>query len=239
MTIVDKKVSNIFCPFIFLLIFIPVFTGCKQKNITIDNWEEQVLYAKECGMDGLPCCMDKDKPCLYGQQCCTDPNNPDRNMCADECVCGERGAFCCGEEKQCGEDLVCFAGYCVECGNISDPCCAEADKCNSALVCHNNICVTCGIPGNPCCSTGVACVNQEKRDSNRTECRNDICVFCGSGGKIVCQYEPFCATGNLLNNNFCLNCGGPNQPCCNSTSGVDYVCENETLVCELGFCTKK
>jgi hypothetical protein len=236
---VDKKDINIFCLFVFLLIITPILSACGNKNITIDNWEEQVLYAKECGMDGLPCCSDKEKKCLYGQECCIDPNNSERNMCADECDCGKEGAFCCSGDNQCGDGLACFAGYCVECGGISDPCCAGDIKCNNDLICNNDLCVSCGIPGNPCCTTGISCINQEKRNNSRTECRNDLCIYCGSDSQIACQYEPACALGHLLNNDYCLKCGGPNQPCCNDVSGVDYICENSDLVCELGFCTKK
>ncbi|MEA3449493.1 MAG: hypothetical protein U9Q85_00705 [Patescibacteria group bacterium] len=238
MIIFDKKALKLLYLFIFILLLSPVLIACKQKTVIVDNWEEQTLYAKECGMDGLPCCSDKDKVCLYEQECCIDPNNLERNMCANECACGEKGAFCCVDDK-CGEGLSCFAGRCVECGSISDHCCQNGDECNNDLVCHNDLCVVCGIPGNPCCTIGFACVNQEKRDNNRTECRRDQCIFCGSNNAISCQNEPICAPGHLLNNNFCLKCGETNQPCCNEESGVEYTCIDDSLVCELGFCTKK
>lgn len=241
---VDKQGLKIVCLLIFCFSLVLINSGCiRQKTITIaeeDEWEEQVLFARECGMDGLPCCDNKDQPCLYAQQCCVDQANPDRNHCKDECDCGVKGAFCCASDPICGDSLACFAGYCVECGGISDPCCDVGKACNNDLVCDKKICAICGLPGNPCCTTGIVCKNQEKRDASRTECREGVCIYCGSSGKISCQAEPICALAHLLNNNFCYSCGRANQPCCNKLSGVDYDCDPALeLVCELGFCTKK
>jgi len=241
---VDKQGLKIVCLLIFCFSLAGLSTGCvKQKTTTIaeeDEWEEEILYARECGMDGLPCCQNSDQPCLYAQQCCVDPNNPDRNHCKDECSCGVKGAFCCGSDPQCGDGLACFAGYCVECGGISDPCCDTSLACEGDLVCNKEICTVCGTPGNPCCTTGIACKNQEKRDHNRTECRSGVCIYCGANSKIACQFEPACVPAHLFNNDFCYPCGGANQPCCNESSGVLYDCDQEKeLVCELGFCTKK
>ncbi|MCK5356973.1 MAG: hypothetical protein KAJ48_01145 [Elusimicrobiales bacterium] len=241
---VDKQGIKIAYLLIFVFSFGLAISGCvKQKTAGVvgdDDWENQVLYARECGMDGLPCCANKDQPCLYTQQCCVDPNNSDRNHCKDECGCGSEGAFCCADDLPCRDGLACFAGYCVECGGISDPCCDIGQACVGDLVCNKEICAVCGLPGNPCCTAGIACKNQEKRDVIRTECRDGVCIYCGSNGKISCQFEPICAPAHLLNNNFCHPCGKANQPCCNESSGVEYDCDLKSeLICELGFCTKK
>ena len=55
-------------------------SGCWKNGGESEEiaWQDEVLLASECGMDGLPCCRKGD-PCLYGQVCCTDPNNMKRN----------------------------------------------------------------------------------------------------------------------------------------------------------------
>ncbi len=219
------KISSV----IILLAF--TLSGCflnKEEDKNNNDWQNEILMAQECGMDGLPCCLDKDPSCFYGQQCCVDPNNPTHTACRDECTCGHSEEFCC-ENNQCEDGLVCRDGYCVECGNKEEPCCLN-DECQEGLVCYQNECVECGLPGNPCCSEGKACLGEGKLDDTRTECEEDICVLCGFSGQKACVGEPFCNPHNLLNNGICYHCGGYNQPCCEN-----QFCD-KGLQCKLGFC---
>ncbi len=242
MTIIDKKGLKLSCLLIFVLSIAGLSSGClKQKTAGTgsDDWEKQVLFAQDCGMDGLPCCTKGDQPCFYNQQCCASPVDSKINMCREDCSCGTEGAFCCGEDQTCGDGLACLGGTCATCGGDNEPCCDKEQACQNDLVCHQNICVTCGLPGNPCCTIGESCMNQEKRDNTRTECRKGVCIFCGSSGQVSCEYPPFCENGHLLNNDFCYRCGGLNQPCCDDQSGVSDQCNpGKGLECDRGFCTQ-
>ena len=230
--------------FLLVLVFgLSLFLGgCtilnNDKAVEDDNWEDDVLWARECGQDGLRCCAG-EQPCHYEQECCVDPNNAKRNRCSDSCECGVAGDFCCAGNT-CNEGLACDSGFCSPCGELNQPCCAGESKCGDDLVCHQNKCVICGTPGNPCCEGTSQCQNQDKTDRSRTDCINGLCIYCGSFGKIVCESEPVCAPGNLINNGYCLICGGVNQPCCRVASGVDYVCDPQAnLECDRGFCSEK
>lgn len=222
-----------------------VVTGCninffKKTVEDDDSWKDEILWGQECGLDRMSCCTDREPVCAHGQECCTDPNDPDRDYCADECTCGGGGEFCCADEPKCQSDLTCYQGYCTPCGANDQPCCSGDLICRDDLVCYKERCVECGLAGNPCCVDETACYNQEKTDKSRTECYDGVCVYCGSRGKIACLKGTPCNPGHLLNNDFCHECGEYNQPCCNEDSGLGYECSSEKgLVCQLGFCARE
>lgn len=230
-----KKRSN----FLILLIIVPiVIGGCalKKKDTTKNtDWENEILMAQSCGMDGLMCCPDKDPQCQFGQECCVDPNDPKRNYCSDECNFGTEGAFCRAGEDKCDNSLVCLKGNCTACGGDNEPCCSGDSKCNEELLCHKEVCVECGLPGNPCCGEERSCLDNDSNNS-RIECRNSICTFCGSLGGIACEDSPECDDWHLFNNGSCLSCGGYNQPCC--SDGKEKTCKEPGLQCRVGFCAK-
>ena len=62
-----------------------LFSGCAKQDNTVkkSDWENDVLWAQDCGMDGLSCC-DSETPCFYEQQCCVSPSDPGVNYCADD-----------------------------------------------------------------------------------------------------------------------------------------------------------
>lgn len=201
------------------------------------NWQEEVLWANECGEEGLQCCPDRDPGCSYGLDCCTDPNDPERSLCRADCACGGEGQFCCAGDVKCSAELACYEGDCVKCGGEGEPCCDLGLTCSDALLCHKGLCQTCGQPGHPCCLSGQACIGDDGREQTRTECLKDTCVFCGGDGQIACQQAPNCNAGHLENNLFCYLCGAYNQPCCNASSSLGYECDPANgLSCQLGFC---
>ncbi len=233
----EKKNYNIFlvCMLLFLIVSLG---GCFNKTNDVSrevDWEEEVLYAKECGMDRLPCCSNGEAPCLYEQTCCVDPNNPKRNMCVDECTCGGLNDFCCAEGQRCNNGLACVNGYCVACGDDGQPCCDTGDECNNKLVCHSKKCVQCGLADNPCCDAGKSCATEKALDNTRAECQSGVCILCGFASRKGCFGEPVCNSRYLLNNNNCLQCGGYSQPCCNQE---EEKCD-EGFLCDLGFCSKQ
>jgi hypothetical protein len=227
-----------------LLLIILIFTGCKKKQ-TVQNdesWKDEILWAQECGLEGMMCCGEegKEPTCFYGLNCCINPQSSNIHYCAEDCTCGKEKNFCCADEPQCDEGMACLKGFCTPCGDNQQPCCSGEDECSNELVCFRNTCVQCGKPGNPCCTEGEACIGQEDKGDVRTECRNNLCNYCGFGDKIACLEEPKCNISHLLINDICYICGTYNQPCCNEESGVDYICDPQAgLVCELGFCSTK
>jgi hypothetical protein len=217
---------------VFILVF--VLFGCGQPNDqNSDDWKKEVLYATECGFDGLECCVDKEPACLYGQVCCSNPTDPSKSNCFEDCSCGSAGKFCCAGENPCGENLACFEGFCVECGGIGEVCCPGED-CGQNSVCHSGKCVLCGLIGNPCCSNFPECAEGE--DGRISECRGGFCSHCGSQGFAACLKEPYCQPNNLLNNGVCFTCGGANEPCCNNGE-AEPGCK-PGLECKLGFCSE-
>jgi hypothetical protein len=219
--------------YIFFSLFLIVFlSGCSfKKEVKEDiSWEEEVLMAEECGMDGLKCCVE-DPVCRYGQNCCEALDGSQQNYCADSCDFGTQNNFCRKDNPKCDEDLVCFDSYCLSCGEEDELCC-ENNLCDNDLVCHNNKCVSCGLSGNPCCESAL-CSNEDLR----LECNKGICQECGFSGKSICANEPFCNLGHLQNNNVCLECGKINLPCCDIKDNI-ISCE-DGLVCDKGFCNSK
>lgn len=220
---------------LFLSLFLGVFiiSGCSLRKEHVsenkDSWEDDVLMAKECGMDGLRCCTE-DPACYYGQICCTSPDGTNKNYCADSCDFGTQNNFCRSDDPMCDEGFVCSDSYCLECGGENKLCC-EDNLCHDDLVCHNNKCVPCGLPGNPCCDGSCS-------ENSRMECVNNICQECGFGGKNICQNKPFCNPGHLENNKLCLECGKLNLPCCDIEVGDMEACA-DGLICQKGFCSKK
>lgn len=229
-----------------LLLLVFVISGCsnpfgKTSAVNSDDWEKDVLLASDCGQDGLACCAAPKDPCLFGQQCCSDPANPKLNYCSNDCTLGKKNSFCRAEEPKCDTGFACSDGRCLECGKEKEPCCYGDAKCDSQYVCRNEKCETCGLPGNTCCSGKEACAGQEKKGEGRTECRSDnLCAFCGNGGLVSCLSSPACNPGNLLNNDTCFKCGELNSPCCQVNDINSFICNPEkNLICELGFCTEK
>lgn len=224
---------------IFLLVI--TLSGCSLVNQSVnpvDDWENDVILAQNCGQDGLMCCPDKEPACNYGQNCCVDPNDQNNNYCADDCTCGQKETFCCAG-NECDDGLICYNSYCFSCGDSDEICCAN-EECNDGLVCHNDKCVECGLPGNPCCTeTGKnSCAGEKSHGNDRSECLNGLCAYCGFGGHLACQEEPKCNSAHLFNNGQCLSCGGSNQPCCQIDDKTKSACKQEQgLVCKLGFCS--
>lgn len=213
--------------FLFCLFFI--LTGCVSRQVPeVADWEEEVLIAEECGMDGLSCCMEEPQ-CKYGQTCCFNPTNGKETYCSDECICGELNKFCC-DDLSCHEGLACANGRCKACGKEGEMCCGN-DQCGGDLKCSNGVCLPCGVSGGLCCEGDDPC---SKAGGERMECYDNICISCGVAGKDPCRAEPFCEKGNLLNNDSCIPCGKTNSPCCDKEVS-DHECE-DGLKCDLGFC---
>lgn len=227
----DKKV-------IILAIFLVLqLSGCSsifEKSKEVTDWEDEVLMARECGIEGLPCCLDNEEPCEINTTCCFDPNNSDNHECASKCTCGERNNFCC-EGNTCGEALACVDNRCKDCGAEGEVCCAD-NICDDSFLCHQGTCVACGNPNTPCCEGKNKCVKPTDNEA-RIECISDICKNCGRDGNTPCVTEPFCDQRFFESNNLCHQCGGFNQPCCVLTKESDYICnKEENLSCVDGFC---
>ncbi len=228
-----------------------VLSGCQLPFADKTPERPEVLIAQECGMDGLKCCLT-EPACSYGQKCCTDPADPSRNRCADECGCGGQEEFCCVDGPKCKAGLSCQSGNCQLCGIEGKACCTGDDgnvladglagynpacpgkaASSTALACQNDTCVACGLPGNPCCIVGDKCMSPA---TGLAECLAGTCRLCGVNGEPACQTEPRCQSGHLLNNDACLPCGQANQPCCQDQQGQQICDSKKNLVCELGFC---
>lgn len=228
---------------LLLLVILTIFlSSCSlptnRKKNDDSGWKDEVLWAQECGMDGLPCCKNTDQPCQYGQSCCVSQTDERSDYCADTCEYGKEKTFCRKEDPKCDSGFVCAADKCEKCGDENESCCQTGEKCAADLICHNDKCLSCGLGGNPCCAVEPNCKNKVARDRSRTECMNGICTYCGSSNAIGCLSEPYCNKGHLLNNDFCLPCGGYNQPCCDEATEIGYECNpSEDLTCILGFCS--
>lgn len=212
-------------------------TGCDllEKSELVSD-QPEIMEMKDCGLDRLKCC-DAQPPCFYAQACCTDPNDPARNYCADQCTTGGNREFCNLGEPKCNHGFDCYQGNCRKCGGENEPCCSEQNNCDGGLTCHQGKCANCGLTGNPCCAQEPACLAQGSQNKERAECLGGVCQTCGYDGKRACPNEPYCQTGNLHNNNNCLRCGQANQPCCDS--GADFTCDPKSgLKCKLGFCVE-
>ncbi|PLX21008.1 hypothetical protein C0584_04460 [Candidatus Parcubacteria bacterium] len=220
---------------IILLLLAFLVSGCSRNIETSDdNWQDEVLFASECGLDGLQCCQDSGPECIYGQACCVDPNDPKLTYCADECVFGSPNTFCRAEDPKCDEGSVCLNSYCQKAGGDKQPCYKDG-SCNGGSVCDGVYCVECGLPGNPCCENEVTykCVSENNFDESRTACFENNCLECGHSSGIACPEDPFCNSGHLNNNNTCLKCGNYNQPCCQEGNQCPG---SENLSCQSGFC---
>lgn len=216
--------------YLIFIIFSLLFVSACAKDT---SKSPEILMGRDCGLDGLKCC-DEEPPCSYGQECCIDPNNKDRNYCADECSCGEKGKFCCLGNK-CNGGLVCFDGFCYACGEEEEICCPDDNSCNEGFICTKDKCIKCGIIGNPCCENDECFSEREKQ----VECRNGTCSYCGFDGRDACLTGKKCLPGQLYSNKKCFRCGNSNEPCCDEESNLGYKCNpNKNLVCKLGFCTK-
>jgi hypothetical protein len=235
-----KRIASKILLLFILMLAISACSLNKDAKTAEDDWENEILLASECGMDGLRCCAAPEEACRYGQQCCADPLNAKNNFCADSCELGAKHAFCRAEDPKCDDGFACKDGRCIECGKDQGPCCAGQTACESGLVCNKEICEKCGLPGNVCCADGQACRSDNLRESGRTECRDNSCSFCGFSGSASCLGDPKCNPGNLLNNDSCFMCGGLNQPCCEIFGVNIYACDPKAgLICNTGFCVAK
>ncbi len=209
-------------------------SGCSaEKNKDVSE-QDDILLAQDCGLDRFPCCAS-DPVCNFGQQCCVDPNNSNRNHCADSCSCGKEDDFCC-EGGKCSEGLDCRDGVCIRCGNEGEACCPKEISCSVGLSCLNDECVKCGLVGNPCCQGSVPCL---VGDGENNECFAGLCRSCGFNGAPACEGDKPCLPGQLLTGNRCERCGQDNQPCCATSSDAIYACDKKAgLSCKLGFCEK-
>jgi hypothetical protein len=214
---------------LILLILLPFLLSACGSGKVQGRQAPEVLLARDCGFDKLMCCQE-EPACSYGQQCCTDPNSPAKNYCADDCSCGDEEEFCCAGNI-CQGELACLGGFCQVCGQAGQTCCPTEEKCGAGLVCRDDQCKICGRAGNPCCSIGDPC------DKNLSaECREGLCVKCGSNGNPTCAGGK-CAKGHINVSGRCETCGGSNQPCCAKTASLGYDCDPaKKLTCELGFC---
>lgn len=234
----EKKQKNAKTKIIILAIFF-VFSlsACSfdfQKTEEISDWEDEILMAQECGLEGLSCCLNNDSPCEADLQCCFDPNNPTINVCSSDCECGVKDFFCCENEK-CGDNLSCSDGYCLECGEKGDLCCDDNDvQCGDGLLCHLGYCRECGELDSPCCSEEPLCKYSEGKDELRMECFENICKNCGRADFRGCREGSACDEGFFLNNEFCMQCGGYNQPCCAGSCNAEL-----DLTCVYGFCVEE
>jgi len=221
---------------VFIFLFLLTLSACAEDTkVSEDNWQNEVIFATECGHDGQQCCIDEDSPCLYEQECCVDPNDPKATYCAESCSFGEPNTFCRDTEPKCNETSVCYDGYCQIAGGNNQPCFLDG-KCKNGAVCFDGLCVQCGLPGNPCCDDGeYKCKNEKVFDKTRTDCIEGVCVECGYATKKTCLSEPSCNPNHLENNNFCLMCGEENKPCCRDDNQV--FCK-EGFECMSGFCIK-
>ena len=216
--------------FIFLFIIIFVLSACSKET---EKKEDEILMARECGIDGFKCC-NEEPACSFGQECCVDPNNESRNYCSDSCDFGKINTFCL-RGGECELDLVCLNGYCDVCGGEEEFCCPGNNTCDSGFSCLDDVCVKCGEIDNPCCANSKCFSDGDKR----MECRNNKCSYCGFDDNIACFEGDKCAIGNLYNNGNCLRCGNYNNPCCDADLGVGYRCDSDkNLVCNSGFCIK-
>lgn len=218
-----------------LLIVALCISACSQGK-PMPTEEPEVMMARDCGLDKLPCCQENPS-CSFAQQCCVNPNNASENYCSDKCTCGSEKEFCCAGNK-CNDGLACSNGRCQKCGGINEACC-PGDKCSEGFGCLNNICAICGLSGNPCCA-GNKCQGDGKFDQDRAECWDNNCQLCGYGGEPACKNGAKCSPKNLLNNDSCFLCGEYNQPCCQIGPDSAFDCNPEKgLKCELGFCAQK
>lgn len=219
---------------IFIFLFLLTLSSCtKDAKVSENDWQNEVLFATECGHDGLQCCVGEDSLCLYGQECCVDPNDPNATYCADTCTYGAPNTFCRNEDPKCDDGSVCYEGYCQIAGGNGQPC-FENEICNEASICSDGICVECGLANNPCCDDKeYSCKNENNLDNTRTDCIGGRCVKCGYASESACETEPFCNPNHLKNNNICLLCGADNKPCCYK-EGESFC--NDGLECQSGFC---
>lgn len=221
-------------PFIALSLLLLILGGCADGPKPSKRAQNEILLASECGFDKLSCCAS-DPACNFGQQCCADPNDPNRNYCSTNCSCGGEDEFCC-ENFRCSGSLTCRDGYCVKCGDQGDVCCPGAAACSSTLSCLNDKCVRCGQAGNPCCLGSEACSPVK---GGNTECFRGLCRLCGFDGAAACSSTQPCLKGQIFTGDRCDRCGGLNKPCCNQDSGLGYECDPSLkLECKLGFCSE-
>jgi hypothetical protein len=219
---------------LFLLSFL-LLSGCAIGEKKVKKEQPEILLAQDCGLDRFPCCAS-NPVCNFGQQCCVDPNNANRNQCADSCSCGKEEDFCC-EGNKCADGLDCRDGICVRCGGEGELCCPKESACLAGLSCLNDHCVTCGLIGNPCCLGSEPCLTK-KGENN--ECFSNICRSCGFDGAPACVGDKPCLSGQLFTSGRCERCGQINQPCCATSTESIYACDKKNeLVCTLGFCEKK
>jgi hypothetical protein len=220
-------------PLLILLVFsICVLTACAEYDQSTSRYVPEVMMGTDCGFDKLKCCTSTPV-CNYGQQCCLDPNDSNRNYCDENCGCGNNEEFCCAGDV-CHGNAVCVSGICQACGGKDQICCTASSSCADELTCFNDKCAECGKNGEPCCAGASQCSSPA---GERSECLQGVCSDCGFDGNPPCFNGGKCQAGQLLTGKTCNPCGHSNQPCCDIASGTGYDCDPaQGLKCELGFC---
>lgn len=216
---------------LFSISIIAVFFLIREEKDQYASPDPGIIMGSECGFDYLSCC-EEEPVCSFGQKCCVDPNDPNRNYCADECTCGAENEFCC-QGNACQQGLICYLGNCQACGSEGEMCCPGENECEPGLMCHEGECLRCGLPGNPCCDGNCIATSSWERAG----CFNGMCYLCGSKGLKACPGTDPCSLGHLFNNGVCYVCGDVNKPCCNEQAELGYDCDpKKGLICDLGFC---
>lgn len=224
---------------LFLISFFSIFilSACSTEEKSNDTaWQDEIIFASECGHNGLRCCPDTETACLYGLTCCSDPKDPAMNYCTNECSHGTLNNFCRENNPRCDEGMTCYDNFCQKAGGEGQPC-LSGNSCNNNLICDGEICSECGLLGNPCCGSDYdyQCKNEKNYSKDRSACLDNVCRECGFSPFTLCPETPSCNQGYLINNDKCLKCGSYNQPCCKD-SDANLFCENDKLKCNNGFC---
>lgn len=228
--------KNISAILSILILGIFLSSCSSERDLEDISWQDEIIFATECGMDGLQCCPEDETSCLHGLVCCTDPNNRLLNFCSEECSYGSLNNFCRDTYPNCNDGMVCENSFCRRAGGANQPC-YEGGTCDNDLICSDGMCLQCGLSDNPCCrgDLGYQCLGEGSSDESRNACIEGTCRKCGFSPFSSCPDEPFCNFGFLNNNKNCLKCGNYNQPCCKD-SDLGSFCQNEDLKCENGFC---
>ena len=140
------------------------------------------------------CCLDAaDKVCQDWKSSCSAGDPPSKTECRNYesfCKCATNRIQCangacilgCSADEQCGNNLKCTSGICVEC--TEDKQCAAKGTPQNPFVCENNTCVA-GCSSNADCNGGRNCVANRCADQ----------VTCGSNRECIAytkNVEAFC-----------------------------------------------
>jgi hypothetical protein len=185
---------------------------------------------EECGDAGEVCCDGgcNDGCCVRGRcvaegsMCGTVTTCTDGSCVGGMVNCGNEGQACCppgaGSPAFCTvAGTVCQGGgfggatQCVACGGPGEACC-DGQACDGGGCCVDGLCV----------GEGDACGDEEDGTCSDGGCEDGACGRIGDdccSGDIGCS-APFAVCGG----DFCVACGGLDQPCCGSECGEPYFC---------------